>query len=268
MKTRKIICAILMIAVMFTLSCGGEETISSVDCPNGVFYGDPVSFNGATMRSFVAIDQAKPQAIGYEIMNSAFLNLPNPNAPEYTEHLIPLPKEFYCRPLPFTLMTFHWNPHGHDPMGVYTLPHFDFHFYTIPLTEKNAINASSSSVLIPPADCYIPLNYYGPTGPISKMGSHWVDQLAPEFNGGTFTKTFVYGSNNGKVIFHEPMATLAYLTGRSTFDDIVPIRIPDMVQQNGYYPTNYRITRDETYTYITLTDFIYRTTGNCNSDIM
>lgn len=25
-----------------------------------------------------------------------------------------------------------WNPHGHAPLGIYTEPHFDFHFYTVP----------------------------------------------------------------------------------------------------------------------------------------
>ena len=31
----------------------------------------------------------------------------------------------------FQFVQFDWNPKGHEPEGVYTLPHFDFHFYTV-----------------------------------------------------------------------------------------------------------------------------------------
>ena len=38
-------------------------------------------------------------------------------------------------------MELDWNPKGHG--GPYTAPHFDFHFYRIPLAERDAIDPRS-----------------------------------------------------------------------------------------------------------------------------
>ena len=35
-------------------------------------------------------------------------------------------------PEPYRFMMLDWNPQGHQPPGVYTVPHFDFHFYMVP----------------------------------------------------------------------------------------------------------------------------------------
>jgi hypothetical protein len=46
------------------------------------------------------------------------------------------------------------------------------------------------------------------------MGSHFVDITSPEFNGGIFTQTFIFGSYESNVIFYEPMITLDYLLSK------------------------------------------------------
>ena len=48
---------------------------------------------------------------------------------------------------------------------------------------------------------------YAPGTEVPMMGGHWVDPKAPELNGQVFTKTFLYGSYNGKMIHFEPMIT-------------------------------------------------------------
>jgi hypothetical protein len=198
----------------------------------------------------------QPKEVGLNILNTAFQNLPNTNAPEYTEFLVPLPA-VQCDPLLFDHLTFHWNPYGHDPQGIYSLPHFDFHFYIISLAERLAISDTNPSILYPPAGEFLPVNYYGPIGPISAMGSHWVDLQAPEFNGGTFTKTILYGTNDGQVIFQEPMATLDYLTGNPNLSEVIPIRQPAQYARSGYYPMKYKIKKNSIYTTISLIDFMY-----------
>lgn len=273
MKIR-IVCSILFGAALCVASCQPEtveeKNINEIGkfssaaqegddfyCQDGTYWGPAVYFNKAKIRSFVTIQNSEPQAIGYQILNSAFQNLPNPSAPEYTELLIPLPV-IPCQALLYTHLTFHWNPQGHDPMGVYSVPHFDFHFYKIPLAERLAIDQNDPAITLAPASCFIPSNYYGPIGPLSSMGSHWVDLLSPEFNGGTFTKTFIIGSHNGQVIFDEPMVTLAHLSNPS-LNDVIPIRQAAEYHRSGYYPTNYRIKKDNLFTTISLTDFVYRT---------
>jgi len=38
----------------------------------------------------------------------------------------------------FKFVELDWNPGGHEPAGVYDTPHFDFHFYTIDVAQRNA----------------------------------------------------------------------------------------------------------------------------------
>ena len=75
------------------------------------------------------------------------------------------------------------------------------------------------------------------------MGWHWVDLLAPEFNGGIFTRTFIYGYYGGETIFIEPMVTIDYLLSKE--ESTLPIRQPAKFPYDGYYPKTYQVKYDE-----------------------
>ena len=76
------------------------------------------------------------------------------------------------------------------------------------------------------------------------MGWHWVDLLSPEFNGGIFTRTFIYGYYAGQPIFLEPMVTLEFLQSKE--ESNLEIRRPMMFPNNGgYYPKRYKVTYDQ-----------------------
>lgn len=139
----------------------------------------------------------------------------------------------------YKVVELNWNPHGHFPPNVYDVPHFDFHFYIIPNSERLAIVANDPKFAIAPASQFVPPVYFQVPGGEPQMGAHWVDLLSPEFNGGTFSKTFIWGSYDGKFIFWEPMITLAYLLTKP--DVTVPVRQPSAFQQDGYYPYQYRV---------------------------
>ena len=40
---------------------------------------------------------------------------------------------------PFEHIVINWNPHGHPPPEIYSVPHFDFHFYTQTRADREAI---------------------------------------------------------------------------------------------------------------------------------
>jgi len=248
------------------LSASSIIGADDLNCADATVSGPVVFFNGARMWSFITIKNMQPKEVGINIQNVGFQNLPNANAPEYTEILLPLPT-VQCDPLLFDHLTFHWNPDGHDPDGTYSVPHFDFHFYTISLTERLAISDTDPSILYPPASTFLPIDYYGPIGPISAMGAHWVDLQAPEFTGDPFSRTILYGSNNGQVTFQEPMATLAYLTSNPNLSEAIPIRQPAQYARSGYYPMKYKIKRNSTYTTISLIEFVYMS-GSASPPIM
>jgi hypothetical protein len=53
----------------------------------------------------------------------------------YGEYLLELPAD---NPTAYRCVEVDWNPHGHG--GPYTAPHFDFHFYRVPLATRNEID--------------------------------------------------------------------------------------------------------------------------------
>jgi len=74
------------------------------------------------------------------------------------------------------------------------------------------------------------------------MGAHWIDPMSPEFNNQSFTRTFIYGFYDGKMIFVEPMVTVAYFETKPNEQN--NIRLPAKYPGISYYPTLYSIKYD------------------------
>lgn len=175
-----------------------------------------------------------PVSVGVTLSEKALQDLPA----EPAEFIFILPEnkgtDFY------KLVQLDWNPHGHFPPHVYDIPHFDVHFYIISNEDRLKIEADDNAQFAnAPASKYVPPFYLQTPGGEPAMGAHWVDLLSPEFNGGVFTKTFIWGSYDGKFIFWEPMITRDYLLTNPNVT--IPVRQPQAFQQNGYYPYQYRI---------------------------
>jgi hypothetical protein len=158
---------------------------------------------------------------------------------------------------PFKVNGLDWNPQGHEPENVYTLPHFDFHYYMVPAAEVLGA-VDMQKMMVPPAAEFIPANYVaGP--PVPQMGLHWVDVTSPELNPTnpqTFTQTFIFGSYNSKLTFYEPMITRQFLLNTNNFERSIP-QAPK-VQTTGYYPTKMRITKKGGETSVILDGFVHR----------
>lgn len=156
----------------------------------------------------------------------------------------------------FEHIVINWNPHGHPPGGVFTVRHFDFHFYTITNEERLAIPIYPLAVAafdnLPPTG-YIPASYFPDPGGVPLMGKHWADRsVAP----GTFTKTMIYGSYNGEVNFIEPMITESVILNGVPFS--LPFAQPTGFAEHTYYPTKYKFYVNNGKYYVTLSDFILR----------
>jgi hypothetical protein len=179
-----------------------------------------------------------PISIGVDVSAKSVLN----QGEEPTAYTFQLPRQVAVPP--YDHIDFDWNPQGHDPDPIFKLPHFDLHFYMI----SQAVQASIPFLAPPasdiaPEDKYLPFAYFMGPGLVPNMGAHSIDLLAPEFNGGTFTRTFLYGSYLGDITFLEPMFTLAYL--KSLGSETIPIRQPSAFERTGYYPTSYTISYDK-----------------------
>lgn len=245
-------------------------------------YGTPQRVGDGTVRTYVVLDQKNggtPLEVGVALSERAMEGLPAPMAMSAADmkqgghmnmnvYLLDLPAQ---NPTPYRFVQFDWNPAGHEPAGIYDLPHFDFHFYTVPVDVRNSIvptdpqyatKAASfpapelrapfyvdaaTPVGVPPAAATVPL-----------MGLHWLDVRSPELQKlaghpelyQPFTKTFIYGSWDGQFIFDEPMITRAYImakrfaTNPAVRDEIIPVPTARRYEPAGFYPNAYRIAYD------------------------
>ncbi len=70
---------------------------------------------------------------------------------------------------------------------------------------------------------------------VPAMGNHLIDLTEPEFNKQPFTRSWIYGVYDGKVIFYEEMFTRAHLLSKPNV--CTPIKSPKAVEMTGFYPT-------------------------------
>ncbi len=200
-----------------------------------ISYGDSASLGNGTIKAWIKTDSVNnPQSIGFTLTEDVLTNLP---AIGTMIHLN-LPKN--VSDTLFNHILFDWNPMGHPPAGIYTLPHFDLHFYIINKQKRLAIPGGPDPIKVEPR--FVPPDYVSdPTG-VPQMGTHWTDTTASEFHGHVFDKTFIYGYAKGKFSFYEPMFTKTYLETHPHFTG--SIKQPAEFQKEGYYPTTYKIDYD------------------------
>ena len=267
---------VLALTLLATAALGGCRAVAGADAAEiRTTYGDPVAVGRGTLRSYVTERNGAPAELGVALSEGALDGLPTTGAGHHGgdgpvhQFVLDFPTSNIA---PFRFVEVNWNPMGHEPAGVYQdVPHFDFHFYTVDLAERDAIvpadpaYAAKANAL--PTGDYVPpfALQLGPPGAapadiaVPKMGVHWVDARSSELQQllgkpeayRPFTRTFILGSWNGRFHFWEPMITRAHLlakrnaTEAAVLDEVIPISIPARYQVPGRYPTAYRITWDD-----------------------
>lgn len=240
-------------------------------------YGTPVKLGEGRARTYVVIDQkagGAPLEVGVALDERALDGLPLPGGGQHGAHgemheyILQMPQQ---NATPFQFVELDWNPGGHEPPGVYDVPHFDFHFYVTTKAQRDAIDPATNPDYAAegnrlPAPQFVPQFNIVPVPPgtppvvaaVPRMGVHMIDARSPEVQRllgnpqgyRPFTNTFIHGSWNGQVTFWEPMITRAYILGKKTEtdaarrDEVIPLPLPAAYQAPGHYPKAYRITWD------------------------
>jgi uncharacterized protein len=244
-------------------------------------YGPAMAVGNGIVRTYVVIDKdgGAPLEVGVAMSESALEGLPKPtrmahNSDNVHEHLdshvydLPMPAK---NPTPYKFVELDWNPGGHEPPTVYDTAHFDFHFYRVDKTVRDAIDPTLvgeaqfvvKSGNLPPEAQRSPFfqALAAPGAPIMavpRMGTHWVDVRTPELQRllgqpdkyRPFSTTFLHGSWDGQFIFDEPMITRAFILGRKTAigpaqrDSVIALPVAQRHSPAGYYPSAYRINYD------------------------
>jgi hypothetical protein len=144
--------------------------------------------------------------------------------------------------LPFKTAVVDWNPQGHPPSHVYDVPHFDFHFYTIAEPVRMRIAPSGAAASATPAPEIVPAGYVTDGGTVPMMGKHYIAHSVPEFNGGKFTATPIYGYYNGHLVFVESMVTVEHLNAKRTVRGT--LAQPSRFEKPGAYPGQWSVGYD------------------------
>ena len=229
-----------------------------------------------TVTTFARFDETgAPLALGIELTAEAVQHPPTGRSDEHQctdidddgtvtkpeecrlwhEFVIPLPDRAVQHPdLPFRWALLNWNPEGHIPPQIYTHPHFDVHFYMVPIAEVMAIRSGSCGPEYVRCDQFerakkpVPPNYVHPdfkdvSAVAPAMGNHLIDVSGPEFHGETFDRTWIFGAYDGRITFYEEMVSQAYLLTQP--NNCFSIKQPEGFERAGYYPTRSCIRYDE-----------------------
>lgn len=219
------------------------------------YEGAPVHVGQGNARVVVRTNSSgQPASVSVVLSQDALKGLPtalnNKTAEGSWEYSLPMPAAGPKTGYSEVMMD--WNPQGHPPPHVYTVPHFDFHFYGI---DKGAVERISFKGPTDPATKVsdpklVPAGYkvVAETA-VNLMGVHAIDTAAPEFHGKPFTATFIYGYYKGQLVFLEPMVTRAFLQTKPNFYG--PVKAPAKYSRSGYYPTGYGVKYDgERHAYV------------------
>ena len=199
------------------------------------YEGASVNVGNGTAHTFVTLDKdQKPITIGIRMSATALDGLPTNGDPnmggEVPPYMLAMPPQ--ASSSGYNHSEVDWNPHGHDPLFAYGVPHFDFHFYMITPQEQSDVVPGPDTFAVD--NRYIPKDYVSGMTAVPNMGTHWVDTTSGEFHGKPFTITFIYGFYHGNMTFMEPMITKDYLLQKSNVT--LPIKQPQAFQRHGYYP--------------------------------
>lgn len=235
-----------LLAGLLSLSaCAARPALACEECQlrkDGLYLGQFTLLGNGTVRSWVKYDKGKPSAVGITFSEKSLegLTLDVPPEMPVVEYKLALPPE--AKVTGIDHVSLDWNPKGHIPKGLYDVPHFDVHFYLDNLAARSKILPQLASTLgrapearFMPAGYIIPPDAYVPV-----MGTHAVDTTAPELNGKPFSTTFLYGFNNGRMNFTEPMVAISFLHKKENFS--APVKQPAAYPKRGYFPTRYSVT--------------------------
>lgn len=220
--------------------------------PNkGTEWGRSVELGDGEIRTFVTrrertLRKDKPTLVGIWFSADALSGLP----PDHTEDLIDFPATDIT---PFTFTQINWNPHGHAPEGIYSIPHFDFHYYLTDRSILDEIDSGSCEGVEAPVSCEtyerateqlpsraMPPGYIDVGAVEPRMGNHLINPTALEFQGTQFAHTFIWGAFDGRLIFFEPMITKEFIEQRNE-EVRTSIAMPETFPEAGWYPTTYVI---------------------------
>lgn len=282
---KTILLSAMLLALVLTLVAGSPvmaDGPGQFPPAENTEWGKLVKLGNGAIQTFVTLDSSgNPEIVGAYFTTGALSGLPDTPSDGHWdvldaagsvviaccghEYVPEFPNSISSTPL--KTLVVNWGRSGHEPAGVYDVPHFDFHFYTIPNEERMTVAAVATAdtmcmvpnppevggespalvtcdtferLMIPLPDNQMPPGYVSVGAVAPGMGNHLMNTQAPELSGTPFTHTWIYGTNEGRLIFYEPMITIAFLEEKHE-EVCTQIAMPQAQPEPGYYPSQYCI---------------------------
>lgn len=197
--------------------------------------GESRALGGGSVYSWVRVNgEGHPSALGMSLDEDALAAL----VPDSAVTLrLRMPEAVP----PFDHVELRWGPRGHEPTGVYDVPHLDVHFYLVPPAERETLTDSALAARVPALE-HVPASYIPVPGLLPLAGNRWMDVTAAEYAGAPFTHALLYGFYDARMVFIEPSVAPGFLQSRP--DEVREIKLPRQYAVPGYYPTRYRVRYD------------------------
>lgn len=195
--------------------------------------GESAALGDGEAWTFVTLDASdEPVALGVAFTPDALSGLPagdgDPQTHDGTHLHLSLPEE---NPTNFQWVGLDWNPDGHPPEGIYTVEHFDFHFYLMDEASVEQIPFGVAAYDIPDEQRptgYVTADELGVPRIIEPgMGEHLIDPSSPELSGEPFTHTNIYGVYDPSIDPSSPDGFLDPATGEVYPPDTCEANLPE-----------------------------------------
>ena len=242
----------LAVAASLALSVGGSAlmltTLSEPAAANPfapqprIVTGDSTGVSGATVQTWAKVlPTGRVTEVGVTLPLAVATNPPTSEGtgPQGAVAVLDFPavvqKTTY-----FNHFEMQWERAGHRPFPAWMVPHYDLHFFGVPLASVLTIGPVDPQ---PPAPDRIPAGYIypSPLASVPQMGVHAI-QPADADPSHVFTADMIAGFYGGSMIFVEPMVTQAALLQRQDFSLEVPM--PQTLGRSTLYPTQFEATYD------------------------
>lgn len=178
--------------------------------------GESADVGDGTVTAYATTNSGEFSSLGVHVDGDALASVDDDGEEPHEEvatHLS-FPDEVDTRQ--FTFMGFHFNPMGHPPPEVYTVPHFDFHFYMIEEEVVEGVPMGVAAYDLPDEQHPPEYAFEDPRFIEPEMGEHLLDGTAPEFGDGEFTHTYVYGAYDPAIDPEEPDGAMEMELGGET----------------------------------------------------
>ncbi len=237
-------------------ACAGLAFLAA--CSNGqedkrgTFFGPPQSIGNGTIKAYTTVDESgNPTEVGVRMSAASLDGLPAEDA--VPPHMLILAFPRQASTTVFDHVMLNWNSHGHQPVELFSKPHFDIHFYMVNPDAVAGIDPTKPDFVTRaahlPDQKYMPRDYVLPPGSpaenaVPAMGLHWLDATDGLKPGKyDFKQILINGSWDGVYTFVEPMMTREWMLTKQAVQE--KIKQPQAYQKSGYYPTTYSVHYDD-----------------------